>query len=69
MLKVDKNKMVLARAQSIMTIRQLSKMSKVAASTISRIEKGHIDPNPVTVGKIAKALNVSVNELIEPVLK
>jgi transcriptional regulator with XRE-family HTH domain len=64
MIKVDTNKMVLARAQSAMTIRQLSKVSKVAASTINRIEKGHIEPNPVTIGRIAKALNVSVNELI-----
>lgn len=64
MLKVDTTKMVLARAEAVMTVRELSKVSKVAASTINRIERGHIDPNPVTIGRIAKALNVSVNELI-----
>jgi transcriptional regulator with XRE-family HTH domain len=63
-LKINKEKVILARAQAAMTIRDLSKVSTVAASTINRIEKGYIEPNPVTIGRIAKALNITVEELL-----
>lgn len=64
MLKVNREKFIIARAQATMTVRELSKESNVAASTISRIEKGHIEPNPVTLGRIAKALKISLEEII-----
>lgn len=64
MLKVNKEKVILARAQAAMTVRELSNVSSVAASTISKIEKGHVEPNPVTVGRLAKALGVRVSDLI-----
>lgn len=63
MLMVNTKKLVLARAQAALTVRELSKKSGVTTSTINRIEKGHIEPNPVTVGKIARALNVPVETL------
>lgn len=64
MLKVDRQKVVLARAGAALTTRELANMSSVAVSTISKIENGHIDPNPVTLGRIAKALKISVEELL-----
>lgn len=64
MLKVDKQKVILARAQAIMTVRELAKESNVAASTISKIENGHIEPNPVTLGRIAKALRIPIENLL-----
>jgi transcriptional regulator with XRE-family HTH domain len=64
MFKVNSEKLILARAQAAMTIRELSKESSVAASTISKIEKGKTEPNPVTIGRIAKALKTPVIDLI-----
>lgn len=63
-MKVNKDKVILARAQAAMTVKELSEASTVAASTICKIEKGYIEPYPGTVGKIAKALNVKVEDLI-----
>jgi transcriptional regulator with XRE-family HTH domain len=64
-LKIDNEKVALTRAEAIMTVRALSKASNVAASTISKIEKGHTEPNLVTIGKLAKALGVSVSSLVK----
>ena len=64
MLKVDNNKVILARATAIMTVRDLSKASGVAVSTINKIEKGYIEPNPITLGKLAKALDVPIAEFL-----
>lgn len=61
---MNSNKIVLARARSGMTIRQLSKKSGVAISTINKIEKGYTNPNPVTIGKIAQTLKVNIEDLI-----
>jgi len=63
-LKIDKEKLIMTRAQEAITVRELSELSGVAVSTINRIEKGYIDPNPTTVGKIAKALHVKVKDLV-----
>jgi transcriptional regulator with XRE-family HTH domain len=63
-LKIDIEKIIVARADATMTIRDLSKASKVAVSTISKIEKGHVEPNLVTIGKLAKVLGISVSSLI-----
>jgi DNA-binding XRE family transcriptional regulator len=65
MLKVDSNKLILARANIPMTVRELSKASGVAVSTISKIENGHCEPNLITIGKLAKALNIKVQDLLE----
>lgn len=64
MLKINNNRIVLARALNGMTIRDLSIKSGVAISTINKIEKGYTNPNPVTIGKIAKTLNVNVEDLL-----
>ncbi|AZV58383.1 helix-turn-helix transcriptional regulator [Clostridium sp. AWRP] len=65
MLKVNINKIILARAEARMTVRELSRVSKLAVSTINKIENGYAKPNPVTIGKLAKALNVEVEQIID----
>lgn len=65
MLEIDRHKFILARAQAAMTVRELSNAANVAASTITNIERGKSTPNPVTIGKLAKALNIDVIEIIE----
>ena len=51
-------------ANACTSITNLCKETKLNYSTISRIKAGS-DANPATVGKIAKALNVNVTEIIE----
>ena len=46
------------------TLRALRKMSGVAVSSLARFEAGQGDPQLSTLRKIAKALNVTVAELI-----
>ena|SRR5215831_948763 len=47
-----------------MSYRQLVKASGVALSAIQKFEQGGGDPQLSTLGKLSKALNVSVAELI-----
>ena len=64
MLKINCQKVILARANAGLTARELSKLSNVGANTISRIENGCSQPKASTIGKIAKALNVPLLELL-----
>lgn len=52
------------------SLRALKKASGVAVATLARIEAGGYDPRLSTLKKLAKALGVTVAELIgEPSLK
>ena len=50
-------------AQGI-SLRALKKLSGVAVATLARIEAGGYDPRLSTLQRLAKALRVSVGELI-----
>lgn len=63
-MKIDNNKFEIQMANSCMSYDDLAKKSNVSSFTISRMQNG-IDVKPATVGKIAKALGVRVEELIE----
>lgn len=52
------------RARAGLTVDDLAKRSKVDGQTISRIEKGVTEPRISTIGKIANALKIDVEELI-----
>ncbi len=47
-----------------MSLRALKKLSGVAVSSLARYEAGQGDPQLTTLRKIAKALGVTVAELI-----
>lgn len=59
-MKLSKNKLELFRAKKCMTVRELAKAARVSCSPIVNCDK----VNPVTAGKIAKALDVDVEELL-----
>ncbi len=59
------NKLVYWRAKRGLSVRELEEKSGVAASTISKLEKGKRSPQPSTLGKLATALEVDVTELSE----
>ena len=61
-MKLDKNALELARARNCMTVRALATAAKVSTATIC--SKTDIEVFPATAGRIAKALNVDVEDII-----
>ncbi len=53
------------RLKNNMTVRGLSELSGVDASTISRIENGMVIPSLLTVCKLCNALNVDMGDMVE----
>lgn len=64
-MKIDKQKFEIALANACMTSSKLSKASGISKFTITRMQSDDVETQPVTVGKIAKALDVKVEELID----
>jgi len=64
-LKINKNKLEVLMAAQCITAENLSKLTGVSQVTIARMKRGVQNARPATVGKIAKALNVPVENLIE----
>lgn len=64
-MKLNTNKLLLAMAKSCMTITELSEHSTISRPALTKIITGKSNPKPATIGKIAKALNVKVEYLIE----
>jgi len=59
------NKIKELREKNKMTIKELSEISGVGQSTISEIETSKAkNPKTETLAKLAKALNVTVNDLL-----
>ena len=53
------------RAQQYRTGTGVAEAAEISAETLSRIEHGKVSPRLATVGKIARALDLSLEELIE----
>lgn len=64
-MKIDKKKLDLAMAENCYSAEELSNLTGISTVTIARIKNGSQRPRPATIGKIAKALNVKVEYLIE----
>lgn len=64
-MKLDKMKLDLAMASKAYSAKELSQKCGVSQVTITRITKGVQKARPGTVGKIAKALEVPVTDIIE----
>lgn len=62
-MKINIKNLIIARANAGLTTEEITKMAKISKKTYSQIENGHTKPNIVTIGKIAKALNISVETL------
>lgn len=64
-MKINSDKLMLAMANACVTISELSIRSNISRPTLTKFTTGKSNPRPITVGKIAKALNVKVEDLIE----
>lgn len=65
-MKVDTEKLKIAQANRCMTNHDLCRVAKVGHVTLIEIKNGRRkSPTLKTIGKLAKALNVDVADLLE----
>lgn len=64
-MKINKEKFELFKAKACMTTETLSKKAGINKTSIAKIGKPDGDLRPITVGKLAKALEVDVTEILE----
>lgn len=64
-MKIDKQKLQIAMANACMNNRDLANSAKISRISISAYFSGKRKPSWKTIGKIAKALNVPVTDIIE----
>lgn len=65
MLALDLKKVELARAKQCFTKQDLAKQAGICYSTLMKLLHGHIKLTAKTLGKLAKALNVEPEDLIQ----
>lgn len=63
-MKIDINKVNIGMANEGITISGLSKKSKISRQYLSKIFKNKATAKPITVGKIARALNLKVENIV-----
>jgi DNA-binding Xre family transcriptional regulator len=63
-VKIDVTKMLIALGEQEMSIKELSKRSGISRTTLSAIKAGKTC-RPDIAGRIAKAINRSLTDLIE----
>lgn len=64
-MKVDINKVKLAQANECLSVNELVKKTGLGRATVSKTINGMSRPSVKTLGLIAKALNVNVEDIIE----
>jgi transcriptional regulator with XRE-family HTH domain len=63
-MKIDNEKLEIAMANECMLCKELCSKAGIGESTLRQIKAGMRNPTPATVGKIARALGVKVQEII-----
>ena len=63
-MKIDMQKLTVAMANESMLLKDLCQKAGIGEVTFRNIRAGRSEPRPATVGKIAKALNVKVQDII-----
>lgn len=63
-MKIDSTKVELALANECILMKELCQRAEITPISLKRILAGTVNPRPATVGKIARALNVNVQEII-----
>ena len=64
-MKLSSKRVQIQMAEQCMTITELATKAELSRVLIGNCVRGCGNPKPVTIGKIAKALNVPVQEIIE----
>lgn len=63
-MKINVDRLKIAMAENCITAVELSNKAKVSRGTITNLMGNKTDASPATIGKMAKALGVSIEELI-----
>ncbi|MRM89641.1 XRE family transcriptional regulator [Faecalicatena contorta] len=63
-MKADRGKLEIAMAKACMNTEDLQKKSDMPRPTVNKVISGR-NVRPGTIGKIARALNVDVTEIME----
>lgn len=63
-MRINKMNLEIAMGDKAVNFTELAKLSKVSRTTLSYINNGK-SCTPVIVGKIAKALDIGISDLIE----
>ena len=63
-MRINSAKVELALAKECILMKELCQRAEITPISLKRILSGAVNPRPATVGKIAKALNVNVQEII-----
>lgn len=64
MLKIDIKKLLLLQAKACLSTNELAEKAEMPRTTITNIVHGKRNASPKTIGILAKALNVEVEDLI-----
>jgi transcriptional regulator with XRE-family HTH domain len=64
-MKINIEKLKIAMAEKCLTNQGLCKKAKISLTTLATIKANKREPQTITVGKIAKALNIPVSELVD----
>lgn len=63
-MRVNADRLKIAMAENCITAMELTNKAGLSRGTINNLMKSKTNSSPATVGKIAKALDVSVQNLI-----
>lgn len=63
-MRISNDKLMIALANEGMLLKELAQKAGITMEALRNIRKGKSTPKPATVGKIARALNVNVQEII-----
>lgn len=64
-MKINKQKLYIAMANACLNMDDLAAKAKVSRVSLTQYSSGTTEPRTKTLGKIAKALNVPVEQLID----
>ncbi len=64
-MKIDKEKLQLAIAKKCYTINDLAEKAEISRNSINAYMSGRKNPKPMTVGKIARVLEVKVEDIVK----
>lgn len=64
-MRLDNYKLQILMAEKIITVKELADVAGLSRVFVGSCVAGTANPKPATIGKIAKALNVPVQEIIE----
>ncbi|MDY3872368.1 MAG: helix-turn-helix transcriptional regulator [Roseburia lenta] len=64
-MKINKQKLQIAMANACLSMDDLAEIAKISRISLTKYISGNTEPRTKTLGKIAKALNVPVENLID----